>query len=96
MTNYVFLGQSQAPGEPGVSEVDIPSNLHFRRWGPIGDLHLPGGVTLPAPGKDIWLPGSGGPPADAGAGAGAPAQQDNTMLYLGAAVLGLVLWAAYR
>lgn len=97
-TNYVFLGQSQSPGEPGVSEVDIPANLHFRRWGPVnglGDIHLPGGVTLPAPGPDVWAPGSGGPPTPPSSEP--PKAEDNTMLYIAAAAaLGLVLWSSTR
>lgn len=90
------LGQSQTPWDTSVSEVDLPYNQHFNRWGPIsglGDIHLPGGVTLPAPGQDVWLPGSGGPPAPSGGASSQSSQPDNTLLYVGVGVAALALFA---
>lgn len=32
------LGQSQTPWDTGISEVDIPANAHWQRWGPVNGL----------------------------------------------------------
>ena len=32
------LGQSQTPWDVSVSEVDLPANQHFNRWGPVDGL----------------------------------------------------------
>jgi len=32
------LGQSQTPWDVSISEVDLPANQHFNRWGPVSGL----------------------------------------------------------
>ena len=32
------LGQSQTPWDTSVSEVDLPANMHFHRWGPVSGV----------------------------------------------------------
>ena len=49
------LGQSQTPWDVSISEVDLPANMHFNRWGPVSGM---GQMPNPMDFIQQFLPGN--------------------------------------
>ena len=106
------LGQSQTPWDVSISQVDLPPNLHFNRWGPVSGLGDMGGTLsggtlgqMPGPGFDFMNPILNtvdplnlfhGQKPPPGAVAPADPMKNALPLILGGVVVVGVLWYALK